>query len=130
LIADLPGIKLRKSPDVEGDRGPLIFIDCGTRGRRDKFCRAMRTEGINAAGPRGSVILPADSRIAKKAAIHPGWPSFNSPVGKGIVHDAESCPRTIDIIGRFGGVSNPGHPQGLPGYGLGFEPAISQVETK
>lgn len=29
---------------------------------------------------------------------------FNSPQGKAICYGAESCPRTIDIIGRFGGV--------------------------
>jgi 8-amino-3,8-dideoxy-alpha-D-manno-octulosonate transaminase len=104
-IADLPGIKLRKSPDVEGDLGSLIFIDCGTRDRRDKFCRALRAEGIGASGPGGSVILPADGRIANKATLHPDWPSFNSAQGKAIVYGAESCPRTIDIIGRFGGVS-------------------------
>ena len=104
-IADLPGIKLRKSADVEGDLGSLVFLDCGTRQRRDKFLPRVRAEGISATGPGGSVILPADSRIAKKATLHPDWPSFNSPQGKAICYGAESCPRTIDIIGRFGGVS-------------------------
>jgi 8-amino-3,8-dideoxy-alpha-D-manno-octulosonate transaminase len=103
-IADLPGLKMRKSPDVEGDLGSVIFFDWGTRERRDKFLRAMRAEGISCGGPGGSVILPADSRIANKATIHPDWPSFNSPQGKAIQYGAESCPRTIDIIGRFGGV--------------------------
>lgn len=104
-IADLPGIKLRKSSDVDGDLGCAVFLDCGTRERRDKFLRAIRAEGVSAGGPGGSVILPADGRIAKKATIHPEWPSFNSPRGKEICYGAESCPRTIDIIGRFGGVT-------------------------
>jgi len=103
-IADLPGLKMRKSADVAGDLGSVIFFDWGTRERRDRFLRAMRAEGISAGGPGGSVILPADSRIAKKATIHPDWPSFNSPQGKAIQYGAESCPRTIDIINRFGGV--------------------------
>jgi 8-amino-3,8-dideoxy-alpha-D-manno-octulosonate transaminase len=103
-IADLPGLKLRKSPDVEGDLGATIFLDHGTRQRRDQFLRAMRAEGISASGPGGSVILPADGRIASKATIHPEWPSFQSPAGKAIRYGAESCPRTIDMIGRFGGV--------------------------
>ena len=103
-IADLPGLKLRKSADVEGDLGSTVFLDCGTKERRDKFLRAMRAEGVSAGGPGGSVILPADGRIAKKSTIHPDWPSFNSPQGKAICYGAESCPRTIDIIGRFGGV--------------------------
>jgi 8-amino-3,8-dideoxy-alpha-D-manno-octulosonate transaminase len=104
-IATLPGLKLRKSPDVEGDLGSTVFLDWGTRERRDKFVRAMRAEGVSAGGPGGSVILPADNRIASKATIHPDWPSFNTPQGKAIQYGAESCPRTIDIIGRFGGVT-------------------------
>jgi 8-amino-3,8-dideoxy-alpha-D-manno-octulosonate transaminase len=103
-IADLPGLKLRKSPDIDGDLGAMVFLDWGTRERRDKFLRAMWAEGVSAGGPGGSVILPADGRIANKATIHPDWPSFNSPQGKAIRYGAESCPRTIDILGRFGGV--------------------------
>jgi 8-amino-3,8-dideoxy-alpha-D-manno-octulosonate transaminase len=103
-LADLPGLKLRKSADIDGDLGSVIFFDWGTRECRDRFLRAMRAEGISAGGPGGSVILPADSRIAKKVTIHPDWPSFNSPQGKAIQYGAESCPRTIDIINRFGGV--------------------------
>ena len=103
-IADLPGLKLRKTPDQEGDLGVTVFLDHGTRERRDRFLRALRAEGIHASGPSGSVILPADQRIANKATIHPDWPSFNSPEGKAIRYGREACPRTIDIIGRTGGV--------------------------
>jgi len=103
-IADLPGLKLRKSPDQEGDLGVTVFLDHGTGERRDQFLRALREEGIGAAGPGGSVILPANERIANKSTIHPDWPSFNSPEGKAIQYGAESCPKTIDILGRTGGV--------------------------
>jgi 8-amino-3,8-dideoxy-alpha-D-manno-octulosonate transaminase len=103
-IADLPGLKLRKTSDVEGDLGVTIFLDHGNRQRRDRFLRALRAEGIAASGPGGSVILPADSRIEKKAPVHPDWPTFNTPQGKAIRYGAESCPRTVDIIGRMGGV--------------------------
>jgi 8-amino-3,8-dideoxy-alpha-D-manno-octulosonate transaminase len=103
-IADLPGLKLRKTPDQEGDLGVTVFLDHGTRQRRDRFLRAMRAEGISASGPGGSVILPVDKRIETKATIHPEWPSFNSPEGKAIRYGSECCPRTIDILGRHGGV--------------------------
>jgi 8-amino-3,8-dideoxy-alpha-D-manno-octulosonate transaminase len=103
-IADLPGLKLRKMADPEGDLGVTVFLDMGTRERRDWFLRALRAEGISASGPGGSVILPTDDRIEGKATIHPDWPSFNSPAGKAIRYGAESCPRTIDILGRHGGV--------------------------
>jgi 8-amino-3,8-dideoxy-alpha-D-manno-octulosonate transaminase len=103
-IADLPGLKLRKSADPEGDLGVAVFLDLGTRQRRDLFLRAMAAEGVPGASPGGSVILPADPRIANKVTIHPDWPSFNTPQGKAIRYGAESCPRTIDILGRTGGV--------------------------
>jgi 8-amino-3,8-dideoxy-alpha-D-manno-octulosonate transaminase len=103
-IADLPGIKLRKANDVEGDLGVTVFLDHGSRDRRDKFLRALRAEGIAASGPGGSAILPTDERIEKKVTIHPDWPSFSSPAGKAIKYGAACCPRTIDILGRHGGV--------------------------
>ncbi|OHB69721.1 MAG: hypothetical protein A2V70_16230 [Planctomycetes bacterium RBG_13_63_9] len=103
-IADLPGLKLRKSPDQDGDLGVTVFLDHGTHERRDRFLRALRAEGIAAAGPGGSAILPIDERIENKATVHPDWPSFNSPQGKAIRYGRESCPRTIDILGRHGGV--------------------------
>jgi hypothetical protein len=48
--------------------------------------------------------LPTDKRIENKVTIHPDWPSFNSPQGKAIRYGSECCPRTIDILGRTGGV--------------------------
>jgi len=104
-IADLPELKLRKSGDIEGDLGMRIFLDLGSRERRDHFLRAIRAEGISAGGPGGSAILPTDSRVANKATIHPDWPSFRSPEGQAIQYGAECCPRTIEILSRHGGVT-------------------------
>ncbi len=103
-IADLPNLKLRKSPDLEGDLGVGVFIDWGTKERRDKFLRAMRAEGVPASAPGGSVILPTAPRIEKKATVHPAWPSFQSARGRSIQYGSACCPRTIDILGRAGGV--------------------------
>ena len=57
-IADLPGLKLRKSSDLEGDLGVGVFLDLGTKRQRDKYLRAMAAEGVSASPPGGSVILP------------------------------------------------------------------------
>jgi 8-amino-3,8-dideoxy-alpha-D-manno-octulosonate transaminase len=103
-IADLPGLKMRKTPDLEGDLGVTIFLDHGTRERRDRFLRALRAEGISASPPGGSVILPIDERVENKVTVHPDWPTFNTPQGKAIRYGAESCPQTIDAKGRLGGV--------------------------
>ncbi len=103
-IADLPGLKLRKTPDQEGDLGATVFLEFGNRKHRDLFLRALQAEGFAATGPGGSAILPTDPRIENKATVHPDWPSFNTPQGKAVRYGAESCPRTIDVIGRLGGV--------------------------
>ena len=103
-IADLPGLKLRKSPDMDGDLGVGVFLDLGGKPRRDKFLRAMAAEGVIASAPGGSVILPADKRVEAKATIHPAWPSFQTPEGKAIRYGAASCPRTTDILTRSAGV--------------------------
>ncbi len=103
-IADLPGLKMRKTADQAGDLGVTVFLDMDTRQQRDRFLRALRAEGIAARGPGGSAILPTKERIENKVTIHPDWPSFNSPQGKAIRYGAECCPRTIDILGRHGGV--------------------------
>lgn len=103
-IADLPGIKFRKTPDLEGDIGVGVFIEFDTAERRDNYLRAIRAEGFGAGGPAGSAILPVDERIANKVTIHPEWPSFTTPQGKEIQYGAACCPRTIDILDRAGGV--------------------------
>lgn len=103
-IADLPGIKFRKSPDLEGELGVGVFLDWGNQERRDKFLQAMSAEGISASAPGGSVILPIAQRIEKKSTVHPAWPSFQSPRGKAIQYGRECCPRTIEILNRAGGV--------------------------
>ena len=104
-IANLPGLKLRKSADPEGDLGSVVFLDLGTKRRRDKFLRAMAAEGVPASPPGGSVILPIAPQIEKKSTIHPAWPSFQTPAGKAIRYGKEACPRTIDILGRSAGVT-------------------------
>lgn len=103
-IADLPGLKMRKTPDLEGDLGVTIFLDHGTKERRDQFLRAVRAEGISASPPGGSVILPIDERVENKVTVHPDWPSFNTPQGKAIRYGRECCPQTIDVQQRLGGV--------------------------
>lgn len=62
----------------------------------------FRSHTWREADPHG--ILPVDGRIENKAPVHPDWPTFNSPQGKAIRYGRECCPRTIDIIDRFGGV--------------------------
>jgi dTDP-4-amino-4,6-dideoxygalactose transaminase len=103
-LHDLPGIRFRRRFDAAGEIGSGVFIDFGTKARRDRFVAAMKAENVPAAGPGGSVVLPLQPHIIAKRTIHPAWPSFTSERGRAIRYGAETCPRTTDILGRFGGV--------------------------
>jgi 8-amino-3,8-dideoxy-alpha-D-manno-octulosonate transaminase len=102
-VRDLPGIRFRKLPDPAGELGTGIFIDWGTKARCEQFKEAMKSEGVIAANPGGSVVLPAQPYIIRKSTVHPAWPSFTSERGRAMKYGPETCPRTIDILGRFSG---------------------------
>lgn len=103
-IRDLKGIQLRLVHDRDGELGTGVFIDFGTRERCERFLAGMKAENVAATRPGGSVILPTLPHVIAKKTIHPAWPSYQSERGKAMRYGAESCPRTIDILGRFGGV--------------------------
>jgi 8-amino-3,8-dideoxy-alpha-D-manno-octulosonate transaminase len=103
-IADLPGLRTRLLPDPAGELGVGVYLDLGSKAARDHFLKAMRAENVPASPPSGSVILPVQNYAEKKLAVHPEWPSFRVGRGPEIRYGAASCPRTIDILGRFGGV--------------------------
>jgi hypothetical protein len=103
-ISDLPGLKLRKSPDLEGDLGLGVFIDFGSPERQRRFREAMEAENVPASPPSGSANLPIAPHIMKKSTIDPAWPSFTNREGRKIRYGPGTCPRTTDILGRFAGV--------------------------
>ena len=60
----------------------------------------MRAERAAAAPPGGSLYLPGVPYIEQKVALHPAWPTFNTPRGKAIRYGAGCCPRTVAIFDR------------------------------
>ena len=103
-IRDLPGLQLRHLPDPEGELGSVVFLGFKSKEQCERFMDLMKKENVPAQRPAGSVILPTVPHIEKKMTIHPAWPSFNTERGKSIRYGASCCPRTIDILARFGGV--------------------------
>jgi 8-amino-3,8-dideoxy-alpha-D-manno-octulosonate transaminase len=103
-IRDLPGLTLRHLPDPDGELGTGVYIDFKAKPARDRFIELMKVENVPGAPPAGSAILPVQPYIENKATVHPAWPTFTTARGRAIRYGAESCPRTIDILGRFGGV--------------------------
>ncbi len=103
-ISELQGIHLRHRPDPEGEIGVAVFVGFQNKDRRDRYMDALRKEGIRSSPPSGSVILPIQPYIEQKRTVHLAWPTFNTDRGRQIRYGAASCPRTIDILSRFGGV--------------------------
>ncbi|MEK7405894.1 MAG: DegT/DnrJ/EryC1/StrS family aminotransferase, partial [Acidobacteriota bacterium] len=103
-VRDLPGLRLRRLPDPEGELGAGVFIGFRTREQCERYKEAMKAEGVPARNPGGSVILPTVPHIENKVTVTPRWPSFASERGRSIRYGKECCPRTIDILGRFAGV--------------------------
>jgi 8-amino-3,8-dideoxy-alpha-D-manno-octulosonate transaminase len=102
-IRDLPGLKLRHLPDPEGELGTGVFLELPSKDKRERFLAMMKAENVPCGGPGGSVILPLQGHIMAKRTVHPAWPSFNTPRGKAMRYGPETCPRSIDILSRFGG---------------------------
>ncbi len=104
-IRDLPGIKLRQMNDAQGELGTAVFLGFDTKERCRRFLAAMKAENVPANSPGGSVILPVQPHVQYKRTVHPAWPSFTSERGRSIQYGPDCCPRTIDILSRFAGVS-------------------------
>ncbi len=103
-IADLPGIRLRLRPDPQGDLGSVVGLQFESKERRDRFLKAMHAENLPASPPFGSVVLPIQTYIEKKATIHPAWPSFTSERGRAIRYGAACCPRTLEVLDRHAAI--------------------------
>ncbi len=103
-IRDLPGMHLRHLPDPNGELGKAIFLGFDSKERQARFIAAMKAENVAAHPPGGCIILPIEPYVENKLTVHPAWPSWTSERGKAIRYGAATCPRTIDILGRFAGV--------------------------
>ena len=82
-----------------------MFLGFDSKAKRERFMAMMKAENVPVAPPGGSVILPTQPHVEKKVTVHPAWPSFNSARGKAIQYGTACCPRTIDILSRYAGVS-------------------------
>jgi 8-amino-3,8-dideoxy-alpha-D-manno-octulosonate transaminase len=101
---DLRGVEFRKLPDPQGELGSAVFLGFKDKNQRDAYISGMKAEGVVAQPPGGSVVLPLVPQIMKKKTVHPAWPSFNTPHGQAMQYGPETCPRTIAILDRFGGI--------------------------
>ena len=99
-IHDLSGLEPRRIPDPRGEIGLAIHVLLRSREMRDKFVAAMRAEKAAASPPGGSLYLPGVPYIEQKIAVHPAWPTFNTPHGKAMRYGQGCCPRTAAIFNR------------------------------
>jgi 8-amino-3,8-dideoxy-alpha-D-manno-octulosonate transaminase len=100
-IKDLPGIKLRKQPDADGDLGYAVYIEMPSKEKRDRCIAELSKRRIPTGTMSGSVLLPAARSVIEKQTRHPNWPSFTSPEGRAMKYGRECCPKTIGVFDRF-----------------------------
>lgn len=104
-VSDLTGIRFRKDPDPNGSIGDSVYIEFPSQKQRDRFLEAMKAENVPCRPPSGSVILPVQSYIEKKRTAQRSWPTWTLGRGKDVQYGAHTCPRTLDVHGRFAGVA-------------------------
>jgi len=100
-IKDLPGIRLRKRPDPQGDLGYAVYFELENKAARDRCIGELRKRKIPAGTLSGSVLLPIHESVMGKQTRHPRWPSFTSPEGRAIKYGPDSCRQTLGIFDRF-----------------------------
>jgi len=100
-INDLPGLRLRKRPDPEGDLGYGIYFELKNKAARDRCMSELGKRKIPAGTLSGSVLLPTEPSVMNKQTRHPSWPSFTSAEGRAIAYGPDSCQQTIGIFDRF-----------------------------
>ena len=100
-IKSLPGIRLRRRPDPEGDTGYGVYFEMKDKAMRDRCIRELRARKVPAGTLSGSVLLPIHESVVNKRTRHPDWPSFNSPQGRKIKYGPDSCRQTLGVYDRF-----------------------------
>lgn len=100
-IKKLPGIRLRRRPDPQGDIGYAVYFEMKDKAARDRCIEELRKRKVPASTLTGSVLLPIEESVVNKRTRHPDWPSFNSPEGKRIEYGPDCCRQTLDVFDRF-----------------------------
>jgi len=100
-IKNLPGIRLRRRPDPQGDIGYGVYFEMKDKAARDRCIGRLRKRKVPASTLTGSVLLPVAESVMKKRTRHRDWPSFNSPEGKKIKYGPDSCRQTLGVFDRF-----------------------------
>jgi 8-amino-3,8-dideoxy-alpha-D-manno-octulosonate transaminase len=100
-IKNLPGIRLRRRPDRQGDIGYGVYFEMKDKAVRDRCIKELRKRRVPASTLTGSVLLPIRESVVNKRTRHRDWPSFNSPQGKKIKYGPDSCRQTLEIFDHF-----------------------------
>jgi 8-amino-3,8-dideoxy-alpha-D-manno-octulosonate transaminase len=104
-VRDLPGIRFRHLPDPAGELGVGVYMEFESQSKRDRFLTLMKGENIPGSPPSGSAVLPIQPYALHKTGCGKNWPSFILGRGSSIQYGKDSCPRTLDVMARYGGIN-------------------------
>jgi len=65
----------------------------------------MKAENVPDTVPADRPYCQFKPYVEKKHTVHPAWLHSPQSAARSIQYGAESCPRTLDILSRFAGVS-------------------------
>lgn len=100
-IRNLPGIRLRRRPDPQGDIGYCVGWEMKDEAARNRCIEELRSRKVPASTLTGSVLLPIEESVVNKRTRHANWPSFNSEEGKKIQYGPDCCRQTLEVYDRF-----------------------------
>jgi dTDP-4-amino-4,6-dideoxygalactose transaminase len=106
-IKDIPGIEFRRIPDEKGETAIALIFFLPTKEVTNKFVKALRAEGVGAAGlfnsgiPDWHVYSHWRHVIDKVTPTPEGCP-YTCPYHKGpeVKYSPDMCPNTLAWLGR------------------------------
>jgi 8-amino-3,8-dideoxy-alpha-D-manno-octulosonate transaminase len=99
LAHTAPGLRFRRSHDLDGDAGITLYLDLETPERAAAFGEALAAEGIPLGPSSGMTNLLRQPIVANKGMPHPGLPPFGpGGAGERAVYSPDLAPRTDEIL--------------------------------
>ncbi|MFD0713774.1 DegT/DnrJ/EryC1/StrS family aminotransferase [Paenibacillus sp. GCM10027626] len=100
LLAELPGIRFRPSPDEDGELGSNLGIVLSSADEAKQFSDALEAENIsNYILYGGNPVYNFPQIIHQRTADRDGFP-FNYPFKRPVRYTAGMCPKAEDLIPR------------------------------
>jgi dTDP-4-amino-4,6-dideoxygalactose transaminase len=114
-IRDLPGVRLQRVPDPEGECGIVLILFLPNADEAKRFAAALKAEGCPAGTmytgefPDRHIYAYWDHILAKKGYSEKDNPWTHPYYQGNVQYSKEMCPQTLDYLGRAVALGIPDH---------------------